>query len=90
MQYYTTSSAHVADCAFYGGFSCGHTFYNCDVGQYIYQADLATERERHFTTGKRAERTNLDFQCPICHSAISQASYLVCARRCQLTFPFNR
>ena len=32
MQYYTTPSAHVADCAFYGGFSCGHTFCNCDVG----------------------------------------------------------
>ena len=23
--------------------------------------DLATERERHLTTGKRAERTKLDF-----------------------------
>ena len=55
MQYYTTSSAHVADCAFYGGFSCGHTFCNCDVGQCIYQADLATEQERHLTTGERGK-----------------------------------
>ena len=52
----------------------------CDVGQCIYQADLATERERHLTTVKRVERTNLDFRCPICHTAIGQASYLVCAR----------
>ena len=29
----------------------------------IYQADLATERERHLTTGKRAERTKFDFRC---------------------------
>ena len=53
-----------------------------------YQADLATERERHLTTGKRAERTKLDSRCPICHSALGQASCLICARRCQLTFPF--
>ena len=29
------------------------------------QADLATERERHLATGERAERTELDFRCPI-------------------------
>ena len=28
-------------------------------------ADLATERERHLTTGKRPERTKLDFRYPI-------------------------
>ena len=57
------------------------------------QADLAIERERHLTTmGKRAERTKLDFRCPICRSAIGQASCLICARRRQpgrqLTFHF--
>ena len=31
------------------------------------------ERERHLTTGKRAERTKLDFRFPICHSANGQA-----------------
>ena len=36
-------------------------------------ADLATERERHLKTGKRAKRTKLDFRCPICRSAIGQA-----------------
>ena len=39
-------------------------------------------------TGKRAERTKLDFRCLICCSAIDQASCLVCARSRQLTFPF--
>ena len=29
-------------------------------------ADLATELERHLKTGKRAERTKLDFRCPFC------------------------
>ena len=48
--------------------------------------DLATEGERHLTTGKRAERTKLDFRCPICRSAIGQASCLICARNRQLTF----
>ena len=52
-------------------------------------ADLATERERHLTTGKRAKTTKLDFRCPICRSAIGQASCLICARRRQLTFPFR-
>ena len=60
----------------------------CFRGHESYKADLATERERHLTTGKRAERTKLDFRCPICRSAIGQASCLICARRCQLTFPF--
>ena len=52
------------------------------------QADLATERERHLTTGNRAERTKLDFRSPICRSAIGQVSCFICARRLQLTFPF--
>ena len=52
-------------------------------------ADLATERERHLTTGKRAESTKLDLQCPICRSATGQASCLICARRRQLTFLFS-
>ena len=50
--------------------------------------DLATEGERHLTTGKRAVRTKLDFRCPICRSAIGQASCLMCARNRQLTPPF--
>ena len=44
--------------------------------------------ERHLTTGKPADRAKLNFRCPICLSAISQASCLICARRRQLTFPF--
>ena len=47
----------------------------------IYYADLATGRERQLTTGKRAERTKHDFRCPICRSAIGQASCLICPRR---------
>ena len=42
--------------------------------------DLATEGERHLTTGKRAERTKLDFRCPMCRSATGQASCLICAQ----------
>ena len=53
-----------------------------------YYADLATERERYLTTGKRAETTKLDFRCPLCRSATGQASCLICGRRCQQTFPF--
>ena len=41
-----------------------------------YWADLATERERHLTTGKRAKTTLLYFRCPICRSAIGQAPRL--------------
>ena len=41
------------------------------------------------TTGKRAESTKLDLQCPICRSATGQASSLICARRRQLTFLFS-
>ena len=37
-------------------------------------ADLATERERQSTTGKRVERTELDFQSPIYRFTIGQAS----------------
>ena len=54
----------------------------------IIKADLATERERHLTTGKRAKRTKLDFRFPISRSAIGQASCLICAHRRQMTFPF--
>ena len=32
------------------------------------------------TTGKRAERTKLDFRYPICRSAIGQSSCLICAQ----------
>ena len=39
-------------------------------------ADLVTERERHLTTRKLAEKTKLEFRCPICHSAIGKASCL--------------
>ena len=35
-------------------------------------ADLATERERYLTKGKRAKRAKLEFRCPICRSAIGQ------------------
>ena len=40
-------------------------------------AALATEQERHLTTGKGAESTKLDFRCQICHSAVYQASCLI-------------
>ena len=46
-------------------------------------ADLATERERQLTTGRRSESTKRDFWCPICHSAIGQAS---CHHSCRQTF----
>ena len=36
---------------------------------FIALPDLATERKRHLTTGKRTERTKLDSQCLICRSA---------------------
>ena len=42
---------------------------------------LATEGERHLTTGKRAKRTKLDLRFPISRPAIGQASCLICARR---------
>ena len=42
-------------------------------------ADLATERERHLTTGKRAVMTKLNFRRPICRCATDQASCLICA-----------
>ena len=51
-------------------------------------ADLATEQERHLTTGTRADRTKRDFRCPICRTAIGQASCLTCARSRQVTSPF--
>ena len=55
---------------------------------YSYKAYLATERERHLTTGKPAEKTKLDFRCPICCSDIGQASCFICPRSRQLTFSF--
>ena len=51
------------------------------------QADLATERERHLTTAKRAERNKLDFRCPICRSAVGQTSCFICARRSSTDIP---
>ena len=51
-------------------------------------ADLATEQERHLTTGTRADRTKRDFRCSICRTAIGQASCLTCARSRQVTSPF--
>ena len=32
------------------------------------QANLATDRKRHLTKGKRAKRTKLDFRCTMCRS----------------------
>ena len=52
------------------------------------EKSLAPRVECHLTTGKRAERTKLDFRCPICRTAIGQASYLTWASRRQPTFPF--
>ena len=49
---------------------CSRVFHRLS---YSPAADLATERERYLTTGKRAKRTKLDFRCPICRSAIGQA-----------------
>ena len=40
----------------------------------MHQADLATERERHLTTGKRAKRTKLAFRFPISRSTIGQVA----------------
>ena len=51
-------------------------------------SSLREEQERQLTTGKRVERTELDFRCPVYRFAIGQASCLICARRRQLTFPF--
>ena len=53
------------------------------------KADLATERERQLTTGTRTEWTERDFRCPICRSAIGQASCLVCPRTRQLTLTYT-
>ena len=49
----------------------------CVPVAYNHQADLVTERERQLTTGKQAERTKCYLQCPICRSAIGQASCLI-------------
>ena len=51
------------------------------------RADLATERERQLTTGKRAVRTERDFRCLICRTAIGQAISLIFARRRHLMLP---
>ena len=40
-------------------------------------ADLATERERQLTTGKRAERTGLHFRCQFPRSVVSFARAVV-------------
>ena len=55
------------------------------------QADLATERERHLTTGKRAKGLNSTSGAQFAAEPLvklGQASCLICARRLQLTFPF--
>ena len=41
---------------------------------FFHYADLATGRERHSMTGKRVERTELDFRCLIYRFTIGQAS----------------
>ena len=70
-------------------FLCLRSYWQVTCGSdHCYFSGLATERERHLTTGKRAERTKLDFRCPICRSAIGKACCLICARCRQLTFPF--
>ena len=57
--------------------------------QITFKLDNTTNFRRSFHwCWKRIERTKLDFRCPICRSAIGQASCLICARRRQLTFPF--
>ena len=65
-----------------------HRKTSCDVAKCRVFPDLATERERHLTTGKRAERTKIDFRCPICRCTIGQASCLICARSRQRTLSF--
>ena len=40
-------------------------------------SDLATERERQFRTGKRAKKTDHDFRCPICRSAVGQVEFSI-------------
>ena len=42
--------------------------------RFLARTDLAIEREGYLTTEKRAERTKLDFLCPIWSSAISPAN----------------
>ena len=54
----------------------------------MHYVNLATERERHLTTRKRAEMTKRNLRIPVCRSAIGQASTLICARRRHLKFPF--
>ena len=49
---------------------------------------FSNRTETKSATGKRVERTKHDFQCPICRFSIGQTFCLICARRCQLTFPF--
>ena len=44
------------------------------------QSDLATERERRLTTGRRAERADRDFRCPICCCAFGQAGFFISER----------
>ena len=56
----------------------------CSLGWF----STRTERERHLTTGKRAERCKLDYRYPICRSAIGQSSCLICSRSRQQTSPF--
>ena len=41
----------------------------------IHYSNLAAERARQLTTGKRVERIDRNFQYPICCSAIGQAGF---------------
>ena len=41
----------------------------------LFKANLATERERQLTKGKRMKRTERDLRCSICRFAIGQADF---------------
>ena len=46
----------------------------------LFKANLATERERQLTKGKRTKRTERDLRCSICRFAIGQAVFFLFAR----------
>ena len=50
----------------------------------LFKANLATERERQSTKGKRTKRTERDLWCSICRFAIGQADFFIYAshRQC--------
>ena len=43
----------------------------------LFKANLATERERQSTKGKRTKRTERDLWCSICRFAIGQADFFI-------------